>query len=88
MRTMKLSLLICSAALLACSCATRMPPPPDVGQVVVAPKVELPPLPLIVQQTLPEKPGYFQCSFLTYFGQGCDAPTTSTTPTPAAAPPR
>ena len=54
-------------------CAT--PTPPDVGAVVVAPPVKLPPVPAIVQQTQPKPAGYFQCSFLTYFGSDCEKPT-------------
>jgi hypothetical protein len=79
MRTTGKPWLALSAALLMLplimggACAT--PTPPDVGRVVVAPKVQIPPVPAIVQQTLPEPAGSFQCSFLTYFGLGCDAPT-------------
>lgn len=64
-------------------CATQTPQP-DVGSVVVAPRVQLPPPPLIVQQTQPKPAGYFQCLFLTYFGEPCERPTTSTPPTPVA----
>lgn len=60
----------------------------DVGEVVVAPQVQLPPPPAVVLQTLPKPAGYFQCSFLSYFGTACEKPTTSTPPTPPAAPTR
>lgn len=82
--------LIClyACALLLGGCATRTSkaPPPDVGQVVVAPQVQLPALPVIVQQTLPKPAGYFQRSFLDYFNGYSLRPTLSTSPTPAAAP--
>lgn len=42
------------ALLAVTGCAT-----PDVGAVVVAPKVQVPPVPQVVEQTLPMEPGYF-----------------------------
>ena len=65
---------------LACGCATQTQTSPDVGKVVVAPQVQLPPPPQIVQQTAPMPVGYFQCRLLSYFGQPCERPTTSTLP--------
>ncbi len=49
---------------LMAACATPMQ---DVGGVVVAPKVQLPPPPAIVQTVEPKPPGYFQQSLLDYF---------------------
>lgn len=46
-------------------CATRMPLP-DVGAVVVAPRAQIPPVPVVVQQTLPRPAGYFQRELLNY----------------------
>lgn len=63
-------------------CATRTPL--DVGQVVVAPKVSLPPPPVIVQTTQPKPVGYFQQSLVDYFSGSPLRPTPSTSPTPAA----
>lgn len=54
-------------------CAT--PTPPNVGRVVVAPMLTLPPVPLIVQQTAPKSAGYFQQSFLDYFSNSRKKPT-------------
>ncbi len=68
-------------ALLA-ACAT--PAPPNAGAVVVAPRVTLPPPPLLVQQTEPKPVGYFQSRLLSYFSASPEKPTTSTPPTPAA----
>lgn len=67
-------------------CATRTPPakPPDVGRVVVAPQVQLPALPVIVQQTQPMPVGYFQQSLVDYFSGSSARPTPSTSPTPVA----
>lgn len=65
-------------------CATRTPPPLDVGAVVVAPKAQLPAVPTVVQKTEPKPEGYFQCRLLTYLRKSCERPTTSTSPTPAA----
>lgn len=59
--TLKLS-RVCSWAcmtlllLAAAGCATQRP---DVGAVVVAPQVQLPPVPALVQQTQPKPEGYF-----------------------------
>lgn len=83
----KRPLLICPtacAALLALLAGCATPMLPDVGAVVVAPRVQLPAPPVIVQQTLPKPEGYFQQSFLDYFSPDSVKPTTSTPPTPAA----
>lgn len=87
MPPIKRQLLICLAvyaawlALLG-GCATSTPP--DVGQVVVTPRLQLPPPPVIVQTTRPKPVGYFQCLLLSYSGESCEKPTPSTSPTPAA----
>lgn len=60
----------------------------DVGKVVVAPQVQLPPPPAVVLQTLPKPAGYFQRRLLDYFESSSEKPTTSTPPTPPAAPTR
>jgi hypothetical protein len=54
-------------------CATRTPM--DVGQVVVAPKVQLPQPPVIVQQTQPQPMGYFQQTLVDYFSASPVKPT-------------
>ena len=56
---------LCGLLLLA-GCAT--PVSPDVGRVVVAPQIQPPPVPLIVQQTPAKTAGYFQSLLLTTFG--------------------
>jgi hypothetical protein len=63
-------------------CATRTPP--NAGAVVIAPRVTLPPPPLLVQQTEPKPVGYFLSSYLNYFSASPEKPTTSTPPTRAA----
>lgn len=78
---------ICLIALAAwlvtlAGCATRKPL--DVGQVVVAPRVQLPAPPVIVQTTLPKPVGYFQSALLGYFGGSPERQTTLTPPMPAA----
>ena len=61
-----LLLVICVLLLaLVGGCAT--PTPPDVGAVVIAPRVTLPAPPVIVQTTEPMEAGYFQSSLLRYF---------------------
>lgn len=84
----KLSLicLIAFAALLALLGGCATPKPLDVGQVVVAPRVKLPPPPVIVQTTLPKPAGYFQSALLGYFGGSQERPTTSTPLMQAAEP--
>lgn len=85
-----LSLLRSACVLLAgllAGCATQTEIL-DVGEVVVAPPVQIPPPPAVVLQTRPKPAGYFQCSFLSYFEIACEKPTTSTPPTPPAAPTR
>lgn len=72
--------------MLLAGCATPMPKPVEVGAVVIAPRLQLLPIPQVVQDLEPYPAGYFQCSFLTYFGIDCDEPTSSTSPTPAAGP--
>ena len=49
-------------ALLLSACAT--PVPPNVGQVVVAPKLQLPPLPELVERVAAKPPGFFQQTLL------------------------
>ena len=71
-------------AILLGGCAT--PPPPDVGAVVLAAQVQLPPVPVIVLRTLPKQAGYFQCRLLSYLQQPCESPTPSTPLMPAAGP--
>jgi hypothetical protein len=83
-RPMRAVLLLLSACMLA-SCATRTPPP-NVGAVVVAPAVQIPPVPTIVQMTQPKPAGYFQQQLLDYSSGSSEKPTKSTTPTPAAGP--
>ena len=68
--------------LLATACATQTPP--DVGAVVIAPRVKLPPPPTIVQTTEPKPVGYFLQSFLAYFEPESKKPTSSTSPTSPA----
>ena len=72
----KLSLLclIAFAVLLGLlgGCAT---PPPDVGQVVLAPQVQLPPPPVIVQRTMPKPVGFFQSVLADSFESLPPAPT-------------
>lgn len=63
------------ALLAGCGTLSRNPPLPDVGTVVVAPKLRLPPLPQVVQQTLPKPAGYFQKSLLDYFSGSPPKPT-------------
>ena len=63
-------------------CAT--PTQPDVGAVVIAPRVKLPPPPVIVQVTEPKPAGYFLSSFLDYFEPASKRPTPSTMPTSPA----
>lgn len=58
-------LLFCVILLaLLAGCVTPMQ---EVGRVVVAPTVQLPPVPSIVQTTEPKPPGYFQYMLLNYF---------------------
>ena len=71
------------APLLALLAACATPTPPNAGAVVIAPRVTLPPPPLLVQQTSPKPVGYFQSLLLSYFGDSPAKPTTSTPPTPA-----
>lgn len=63
-------------------CATRTPT--DVGRVVVAPQVQLPAPPLIIQQTSPKPVGYFQQTLADYFNALPARLTTSTQPMPVA----
>ena len=89
MPNIKKQFLIClvvyaSSLVPLAGCATRKPL--DVGQVVVAPRVQLPPPPVIVQTT-PAKPvGYFQSALLGYFGASPERLTTSTPPMNPAEP--
>ena len=87
MLTIKKQWLICLAvcAILLAQlggCATHKPL--DVGQVVVAPPVQLPPPPVLVQTVEPKPVGYFQSLLLDYFTALPVKLTNSTTPTPAA----
>lgn len=56
-------------------CATQTPKSPDVGRVVVAPKVEVPDQPAIVRRVDPKPTGYFQRSLLDYFNGSPEKPT-------------
>ena len=62
------------ALLAAQGCATRLPAP-DVGAVVVTPKLQLPPPPQVVQQTAPLPAGYFQQSLSDFFSPKPKPPT-------------
>lgn len=78
-------LLICLIAFalllgLLGGCATHTPP--DVGQVVVAPQVQLPPPPVIVQLTPPKPVGYFQQQLLNFFSLSPEMQTPSMPPIP------
>ena len=76
-------LVFVSLLALLAGCATPTPPP-DVGAVVIAPRVKLPPPPVIVQVTEPKPVGYFLSSFLDYFEPASKRPTPSTSPMPPA----
>ena len=80
----RLCLIVCAAWLASLAGCATPTPKIDVGAVVVAPRVRLPAPPVIVQTTLPKPMGYFQQSFLDYFGSGSKKPTTSMQPMPAA----
>ena len=75
MKKLSLICLVAFVSLLALlgGCATQMPL--DVGQVVVAPKVQLPALPTIVQQTEPKPAGFYQNSLLNFFSAKPQTPT-------------
>lgn len=60
------------ALLAGCATQTQLQ---DVGQVVVAPKVHLPPPPTVVVVTQPKPAGYFQQSLLDYFNGSQPRPT-------------
>ncbi|MFK5283160.1 hypothetical protein ACI3PL_26675, partial [Lacticaseibacillus paracasei] len=55
-------------------------------KVVQAPAPILPPEAPLVTQTEPKPAGYFQRNLLNYFSPTLKPPTSSTPPTPAAAP--
>lgn len=78
-------LLVCMILLLLmlAGCATPMP---DVGRVVIAPKVHLPPLPKLVQETSPMPAGFYQQTLADYFSVSPQARTESTPLMPAAGP--
>lgn len=78
-----LACALCLVMLGGSACATRTPP--DVGVVVDAPKVQLPPVPPIVLETPPKPAGYFQSSLNDYFSGSKAKPTPSTAPMPPAA---
>lgn len=78
MQKLNRQLLICLAVYAAslvplAGCGT--PTHTDVGAVVVAPRVKLPPPPEVVQQTLPKPVGYFQRSLLDYSSGSPPKPT-------------
>ena len=82
-RQLLICLIVCACSLAHLGgCATHTPL--DVGEVVVAPQVKLPPPPVLVQQTQPKPVGYFQCLLLNYSAGSCERPTTLTTPMQAA----
>ena len=56
-------------------CATRTPRLQDVGSVVVAPRAQIPPVPVVVQQTLPKPAGFYQKSLLNFFSARPPTPT-------------
>ena len=66
--------------LLLAGCATPTPSPAPPYRLM------LPSQPVLVLRTTPRPPGYFQQALLNYFSGSLEKPTTSTTPTPAAAP--
>ncbi len=68
-------LLIACVLLLALLDGCATPTQPDVGAVVIAPRVSLPAPPVIVQTTTPKAVGYFQGSLLGYFGGSRERPT-------------
>lgn len=85
-KSLTIWLTSCAAPLvLLCACATQTPPL-DVGSVVVAPKVKLPPPPAVVLTTAPKPVGYFQSQLLDYSNGSPVKPTTSTPPTSPVAP--
>lgn len=47
----------------------------DVGEVVIAPRPQLPPIPQVVQDLEPYPAGYFQHSLLRYFKTSPSEPT-------------
>lgn len=84
-KQLKICLIVYALSLvLLGGCATRTPL--DVGQVVVAPQVKLPPPPVVVQVTEAKPVGYFQNLLATYFSESPARPTPSTSPTPVAGP--
>jgi len=75
-KTKRLSLATSAACvlLLAALAGCATPTQRDVGAVVIAPKVQIPPAPAIVQQTPPKEPGYFQNRLLNYFSSLSEKP--------------
>lgn len=78
MQKLKRQLLICLAVYASslvnlAGCAT--PTHQDVGAVVVAPRVQLPAPPQIVQETQPKPAGYFLQSLVDYFSASPPKPT-------------
>lgn len=65
------SLILCALAM--AGCATQKPK--DVGAVVVAPRVQLPPVPAVVMETEPMPAGYFQRTLLDYFSGSSEKQT-------------
>lgn len=76
----KLTCLLLLVLLVGCATQTAVKPV-DVGAVVVAPRVTLPPLPQVVQETEPKPAGFFQRSLLDYSTGLPSKPTPSTPPT-------
>lgn len=70
-----LSIKLTFAVWLAVLAGCATPTPPDVGAVVVAPKVTLPPVPTVVQQTLPRPVGFYQKILADYFSSSPPTPT-------------
>lgn len=58
-RWLNVVMIWCVIALIH-ACAIKPEPLIDVGAVVQPNKLQLSPVPTVVQQTLPERPGYFQ----------------------------
>lgn len=75
MHKLSLLCLIAFALLLGLLGGCATPPPPDVGAVVLAPQVQLPPPPVIVQRTMPRPVGFFQNVLADYFERLPPTPT-------------
>lgn len=75
-------MLLLLLAVAGCATPTR----PDVGAVVIAPKVQLPPMPTLVQQNPAYPAGFFLQSFLDFLNPNSKPPNGSTAGTLVAAP--